>query len=79
MENKFDAIVIGAGMTGGVTFLLDENQNVFNCINKEIVEIFDLITPEQEGMLKPLIQDHFANTKSKKAKEILSNWEAKKN
>ena len=65
---------VGAGMTGGVTFLLDENDEVTERVNKEIVQIYDLSNASQENILKPLIESHFNYTESKKAKEILSNW-----
>ena len=65
---------IGAGMTGGVAFLLDDNESVIERVNKEIVEIHSLSTPEQESILKPLLEEHLSRTKSSKARQILSNW-----
>ena len=70
---------IGAGMTGGVAFLLDEANNVECLVNKEIVEIFQVSTSQQEGILKPLIEKYLKSTNSFKAKEILSNWNVWKN
>ncbi len=67
---------IGAGMTGGLAFLLDENEDVFEKVNKEIVTIHPLTTVEGEKILKPLIDAHFQQTKSVKAKEILNHWES---
>ncbi len=65
---------VGAGMTGGITFLLDEFEQAINLINKEIVEIHSISNHLQEEILKQLLEAHFENTKSTKAKEILSNW-----
>jgi len=65
---------IGAGMTGGVTFLLDENNKAVERVNKEIVGIYELSNESQEAILKPLIVAHLEQTKSKKAEVILSNW-----
>ncbi len=65
---------VGAGMTGGISFLLDEDNSLSNKVNKEIVEIFELYTEAQENILKPIIEEHLAQTKSIKAKEILSDW-----
>ncbi len=65
---------IAAGMTGGIIFLLDHENNVEQKINKEIVEIFNLRTIEQENILKELLESHIAETQSVKAKEILSEW-----
>ena len=65
---------VGAGMTGGITFLLDEYGHVNDLVNQEIVEIHKLSNKEQENLLKPLLQEHLDQTKSSKAKEILNNW-----
>ena len=65
---------VGAGMTGGVTFILDENGGLRDRVNPEIVEICELTTPEQEAMLKPLLEAHLAATGSSKASTILGDW-----
>ena len=65
---------IGAGMTGGVTFLLDEQSMVSDRVNKEIVEICLITNTEQETILKTLLEAHLAETQSAKAKAILANW-----
>ncbi len=70
---------VGAGMTGGVAFLLDEKENVNEHVNTEIVSVYELCTLEQETLLKPLIQSYFNQTKSHKANLILSNWKDWKN
>ncbi len=70
---------VGAGMTGGVTFLLDESNNLNEKVNTEIVQIYPLTTPEQENLLKPLLESHLLHTKSSKANQILSNWSQAKN
>ncbi len=70
---------IGAGMTGGVTFLLDVNNKATNLVNKEIVEIHQLSTIEQENLLKPLLQEYLNLTKSSKASEVLGEWSKWKN
>ncbi len=65
---------IGAGMTGGITFLIDEDDTVSQKINKEIVQVYNITTSEQEELLKQLIDEHFLHTKSLKAREIIDNW-----
>tara|TARA_Y100001968_G_scaffold104654_1_gene94597 strand:+ start:6956 stop:11542 length:4587 start_codon:yes stop_codon:yes gene_type:complete len=65
---------VGAGMTGGIAFLLDENNTATKKINTEIVELHQLTTPEQELLLKALLQKHVIQTSSPKTKQILSNW-----
>ena len=65
---------VGAGMTGGVTFLLDETGGVAERVNPEIVAIHSLTTPEQEALLKPLLEAHCEATGSSKAAAILADW-----
>ncbi len=65
---------VAAGMTGGVTFLLDETGGVTERVNPEIVAIHTLSTPEQEAMLKPLLEAHLEATGSSKAAAILADW-----
>ncbi len=69
---------VGAGMTGGITFLLDEEEEVNSRVNKEIVEVFSLSTPQQEDILKPLLIAHANQTNSSKAVRIISDWDRQK-
>jgi glutamate synthase (ferredoxin) len=65
---------VGAGMTGGVAFMLDEAGTLGERVNPEIVAICDLTTPEQEALLKPLLEAHLQATGSSKAAAILADW-----
>ncbi len=65
---------VGAGMTGGLAFLIDENNEVTERVNKEIVEIVELNKSSMEQTLKAMIKTHYSQTKSKKAKDILADW-----
>tara|TARA_B100000700_G_scaffold267001_1_gene306523 strand:+ start:7 stop:1134 length:1128 start_codon:yes stop_codon:yes gene_type:complete len=65
---------IGAGMTGGIAFIVDEKNKLDLKMNKEIVELHNLSSTNQEKNLKDLITDYYQNTKSPKANKILSNW-----
>ena len=65
---------VAAGMTGGVAFILDESGGLAERVNPEIVAIAELTTPEQEALLKPLLQAHLDATGSAKAAEILADW-----
>ena len=65
---------VGAGMTGGVTFLLDEGDRVTPRVNPEIVEVCCITTPEQESTLKGLLEKHLAVTGSIKAAALLADW-----
>lgn len=65
---------VAAGMTGGVAFLLDEDGGLVDRLNPEIVALCPITTPEQEALLKPLLEAHFQHTGSAKAAEILADW-----
>jgi glutamate synthase (ferredoxin) len=65
---------VGAGMTGGLSYFLDENNTFPNKVNLEIVKIQRVTTPAGEKQLKEMIEQHVAKTGSPKGKEILSDW-----
>ena len=67
---------VGAGMTGGVTFLLDDGDRVTPRVNPEIVEVCSITTPEQASTLKGLLEKHLAATGSIKAAALLADWAA---
>jgi glutamate synthase (ferredoxin) len=65
---------VGAGMTGGLAYFLDEEGSFPTKVNPEIVQIQRVITKAGEQQLKDLIQAHGERTGSKKALEILEDW-----
>jgi glutamate synthase (ferredoxin) len=65
---------VAAGMTGGVAFLLDEADGVQQRLNPGTVSLQPLSTPEQEDLLKPLLEAHLAHTGSARAATILADW-----
>lgn len=65
---------IGAGMTGGLAYILDEQGSLEAKLNPEIVKIQRIRTSAGEQQLKALIQAHFDRTASAKAQTILANW-----
>ena len=69
---------VGAGMTGGVTFLLDDGDRVTPRVNPEIVEVCSITTDEQASLLKQLLELHVAATGSEKASSLLADWSAAK-
>ncbi len=65
---------VGAGMTGGLAYFLDEDGSFPAKVNPEIVKIQRVTTPAGEQQLKDLIQAHAKRTGSPKAEMILANW-----
>lgn len=71
-----------AGMSGGLAYVLDENHDLYRRLNHELVKMYaleDATTTLQgisdEESLHQLIEEHAKETGSKKAKEILDDWE----
>ena len=69
---------VGAGMTGGVAFLLDKGNRVTPRVNPEIVEVCSITTAEQESTLKGLLEAHVAATGSSRASALLADWSVAK-
>lgn len=65
---------VGAGMTGGLAYFLDEDGSFAEKINPEIIKIQRVKTAAGEAQLKDLIEAHVAHTNSQKGKMILENW-----
>ncbi|MEO1131925.1 MAG: glutamate synthase-related protein, partial [Cyanobacteria bacterium J06639_1] len=65
---------VGAGMTGGLAYLLDEAGNLPAKVNSEIVRIQRVQTPAAEAQLREMIEQHRDRTGSPKATRILDNW-----
>ncbi|OKH19069.1 glutamate synthase-related protein [[Limnothrix rosea] IAM M-220] len=65
---------VGAGMTGGLTYILDPENTLPAKMNTEIVEIQRVGTAAGEKELKDLITAHAEKTGSAKAKAILADW-----
>jgi glutamate synthase (ferredoxin) len=65
-----------AGMSGGIAYILDEKGDFAPKCNREMVDIETLEDPEEIADLKQLITNHANYTGSKKATQVLANWEA---
>ena len=67
---------VGAGMTGGLAYFLDEDGSFPDRINPEIVKIQRVRTGAGEAQLQGLIAAHAERTGSRQAKSILENWQS---
>lgn len=65
---------VGAGMTGGLAYFLDEDNSLPEKINPEIIKLQRISSPKGEEQLKSLIQAHGSQTGSPKARRILASW-----
>ncbi|WP_017446412.1 glutamate synthase large subunit [Gayadomonas joobiniege] len=67
----------GAGMTGGFAYLLDEDDSLQGKLNKELVECVDFAEKSiLVEHLRGLVNQHFEETGSERAQDILSNFNA---
>ncbi len=65
----------GAGMSGGIGYVLDEAGDFAKRVNVQMVGIEKLETAKEIASVRAMIQKHFDYTKSERAKTILANWE----
>ncbi|KFK24861.1 hypothetical protein AALP_AA8G034600 [Arabis alpina] len=66
---------VAAGMTGGLAYLLDEDDTLLPKINREIVKIQRVTAPAGELQLKSLIEAHVEKTGSSRGEAILKDWD----
>lgn len=64
-----------AGMSGGVAYVLDENNDLYRKVNKSLVSTEELANKYDVLELKAMIEDHVKYTNSIRGKEILDNFE----
>lgn len=64
-----------AGMSGGIAYVLDEDNDLYKKVNKEMVSIEKMTSKYDVEELKKMIQDHVAYTNSVKGKEVLEHFE----
>lgn len=67
---------VGAGMTGGLAYFLDEDGHFPAQVNLETVQIQRVITVAGAQQLQSLIALHVARTGSPKGQTILDQWSA---
>ncbi len=64
----------GAGMSGGVAYVLDESGDFATRVNQQMVGIEALDEPEEIAAVKALIERHLEYTHSARARALLSDW-----
>lgn len=63
-----------AGMSGGIAYVLDEHNELYTRLNKEMVSSYEVNSKYDVLELKEMIKEHVASTGSVKGKEILDNF-----
>ncbi len=64
-----------AGMSGGVAYVLDENNHLYRNLNKEMVLMEKFENKNDKEELKQMLENHLKYTGSAKAKEILDDFD----
>ena len=64
-----------AGMSGGVAYVLDENNDLYRKVNKSLVSTEELSNKYDVLELKAMIEEHVKYTNSIRGKEILNDFE----
>ncbi len=65
-----------AGMSGGMAFVYDKDERFQNRCNTQSVDMESVKSPEDCNLLRALIEQHNHYTGSKRAEELLKNWNA---
>jgi glutamate synthase (ferredoxin) len=65
----------GAGMSGGIAFVYDEDGSFPVRCNTEMVKLLP-VDDEYEPELRQMVENHYRYTKSDKAAYLLENWKA---
>ena len=63
-----------AGMSGGIAYVLDEHNDLYMRLNKEMVSAYEITNKYDMMELKDMIKEHVACTNSAKGKKILENF-----
>lgn len=64
-----------AGMSGGIAYVLDEDNTLYRNLNKEMISIEKVVNKYDKEELKMLIQKHVDATESEKGKRILDSFQ----
>ena len=65
----------GAGMSGGIAYVLDETGMFDNSCNLDMIDLELVTEPGDEAELRGLIERHRGFTGSRRAAEILDDWD----
>ena len=67
-----------AGMSGGIAYVWDPEKEFSKYLNHEMVDLEYLIYDEDVNEVHRMVKNHYHYTKSKRAEQILNNWEYEK-
>ena len=65
----------GAGMTGGIAYVFDEDRRFASCINPQMITL-EALEADDESIVKALIDEHVRLTRSARGQRLLAKWDA---
>ncbi len=65
----------GAGMSGGIAYVLDEVGDFPGRVNKQMVDLESLEDAEEIARVRAMIERHLQYTGSARARHVLDNWD----
>ena len=65
----------GAGMTGGMAYVYDEDETFMQRVNKETLAISRVSSNRWGDTLRALVEEHVTNTQSRFAERLLNDWD----
>jgi glutamate synthase (ferredoxin) len=66
----------GAGMSGGIAYVLDGTGSIGGNINLQMVGTENLEDADEIGKVRDMIEKHLQHTGSQRAREVLADWDA---
>lgn len=64
---------LAAGMSGGIAYIYDPNHDLYTCLNKQLVNTYEVSGKADIETLTQLLKNHYKYTNSDVAQKILSN------
>ncbi len=64
-----------AGMSGGIAYVIDEDGDFAQRCNLEMVDLESFTDDQEEQSVRELIERHAKLTGSRRAVEVLENWQ----
>ncbi|HVU25456.1 MAG TPA: glutamate synthase large subunit [Opitutus sp.] len=66
----------GAGMSGGIAYVLDEAGGFTKLVNPSMVGVEKLESPAEIAAVRAMVERHAEYTRSARAKRVLESWDA---
>ena len=66
----------GAGMSGGVAYVLDESGRFPANVNRQMVDLEQLEAADEIAEVRRLVERHLEHTSSDRARQVLDDWPA---